>query len=79
MQTVIKNDFVYQDRGDDINMELYNQVEPPKIPLDKITHRKIVLIQGDKDMSSDREDIDRLKSELKGNYNYNEASKSKMF
>ena len=77
LQLAIKQDFVYQDRSDDENMELYNQIEPPKIPLDKITYRKIVLIQGDMDMSSDREDIDRLKSELKGNYNYNKASTSK--
>ena len=48
-------------------MALYNQIEPLKIPLDKITIRKIVLLQGDRDMTSDREDINRLKSEIKGN------------
>lgn len=67
LQLAIQNDFVYEDRSDDENMALYNQIEPPKIPLDKITNRKIVLLQGDKDMTSDREDINRLKSEIKGN------------
>ena len=79
LQLGIKNDFVYEDRSDDENMELYKQTEPPKIPLDRITHKKIVLLQGDQDISSDREDMNRLKNELKGNYNYNKIYTSKMF
>lgn len=67
LQLFIKQDFVYEDRGSDQNMKLYNEEEPPLIPLHKVTHKKIVLIQGDHDISSDRDDINRLKSQLHGN------------
>ena len=66
MQLALKDDFVFHDRGHDKNMQIYNQIDPPKIPLDKIIHEKIVLILGDKDFTSDREDIDRFKQVLKG-------------
>lgn len=68
IQLVIANDFVFEDRGQDQNMELYSQIQPPKIPLERVAHKKIVLIQGDKDQSSDREDMNRLKSVIKCNW-----------
>ena len=48
-------------------MALYNQIKPLKILLDKITIRKIVLLQRDRDITSDQENINRLKSQIKGN------------
>ena len=47
-------------------MYLYDQIEPPKVPLEKVTNTKMILIQGSLDMSSDEDDMKRLKNALKG-------------
>ena len=50
-------------------MYLYDQDKPPKVPLEEVTNTRIILIQGNLDMSSDKDDIMRLKNVLKGKNN----------
>ena len=65
-QLYVENDFIYHNRGETQNMYLYDQIEPPKIPLEKVTNTKMILFQGSLDMSSDQDDMRRLINTLKG-------------
>lgn len=65
-QLYVLDDFVYHNRDHRQNMELYDQVKPPKVPLENVKNTKIILIQGSIDISSDQDDIKRLKNALTG-------------
>ena len=68
-QLYVEDNFIYHNRGETQNMYLYDQDKPPKVPLEEVTNTRIILIQGNLDMSSDKDDIMRLKNVLKGKNN----------
>lgn len=68
---IIKNKkFIYFDYKKEANFLIYHQSEPPEYDLSKIKDIPIMLIGGDKDKLSTREDIRWLKNELKENVIY---------
>lgn len=67
IQLILTRKFIYHNRNERQNIKLYNQAEPPEIPLEKIANEKIILLKGDSDGTADQVDIDHLKQALTGN------------
>ena len=67
IQLILTRKFIYHNRNERQNIKLYNEVEPPEIPLEKIANEKIILLKGDSDGTADQVDVDHLKQVLTGN------------
>lgn len=48
------------------NIECYDSIRPPKIPLEKINIEDLYLINAQNDLLADMKDVQRLKKSLKG-------------
>ena len=70
VQIIENKKFIYFDYKKEANFHIYHQSEPPEYDLSKIKDIPIMLIGGDKDKLSTREDIRWLKNELKENVIY---------
>ena len=72
MQIIESKKFIKYDYNKEANLFIYHQIEPPEYDLSKIKDIPIMLIGGEKDKLSTREDIRWLNNELskKGNVIY---------
>ena len=50
----------------EINMECYNTVAPPRVPLENIIQSDMYLFSAQNDLMADPKDVDKLKAALKG-------------
>ena len=67
VQIIENKKFVYYDYKKEANLYIYHQIEPPEYDLSKIKDIPIILVGGEKDKLSTREDIKWLNNELKDN------------
>jgi len=70
VQIIENKKFIYYDYNKEANFYIYHQIEPPEYDLSKIKDIPIMLIGGENDKLSTREDIRWLINELKENVIY---------
>ena len=70
VQIIESKKFIKYDYNKEANLFIYHQIEPPEYDLSKIKDIPMMLIGGEKDKLSTREDIRWLKNELKENVIY---------